>query len=428
MSNQNDESIADEWAQALAEQSAAAESGDAELADEWGAALAEQNARPPSGESELADDWGAALAEQGATSKTNTMAAEWATMIDDGFDEDSPDLAGADRVLNQEEIDQLVGFSLHELSASGAGGIRALVDSGVISYERLPMLEIIFDRMIRLLSTSLRNFFQDNVEVTLDNITSVRFGDYLNSVPLPVQLAVFRAEGWENSGLVTVETGLAYSALDLLLGGKRGGAAARLDGRPFTSIETQLIKRMVEIVLADAELSFQPLSPVRFVVDRMETNPRFATITRPANAAILIDLRVDMEGRGGLLQILLPYATIEPIRDLLLQTFMGEKLGRDPVWEGPLATEIWQADVAVEAVLHEVRLPLRRVLSFQVGDTLMFETRPNDLVTLRCGDWTLTQGRIGRIDEKIAIQVVRPLRRSRTTLAAFEAGLNKKEA
>jgi flagellar motor switch protein FliM len=402
---------------------------DQTLDDDWATTLAGQGATAPAlADNELADEWGAALAEQGASTDSNSMAAEWATMIDDGIDEDSPDLAGADRVLNQEEIDQLVGFSLAELSASGAGGIRAIVDSGVVSYERLPMLEIIVDRMIRLLSTSLRNFFQDNVEVTLDNITSVRFGDYLNAIPLPVQLAVFRAEGWENSGLITVESSLAYSCLDLLLGGRRGGAAARLDGRPFTTIETQLIRRMVEVVLSDAEASFQPLSPVRFAVDRMETNPRFATITRPANAAILIDLRLDMEGRGGLLQILLPYAAIEPIRDLLLQSFMGEKLGRDPVWEGPLATEIWQADVAVEAVLHEMRLPLKRVLSLTVGDTILFDTRPDDLVTLRCGDWVLTQGRAGRLDEKIAVQVVRPLRRSRTTLAAFESSMSKKDS
>jgi flagellar motor switch protein FliM len=159
----------------------------------------------------------------------------------------------------------------------------------------------------------------------------------------------------------------------------------------------------------------------------METNPRFATITRPANAAILIDLKLDMEGRGGVLQILLPYATIEPIRDLLLQSFMGEKLGRDPVWEEPLATEIWQADVAVEAVLHEMRLPLKKVLTLEVGDTLMFDAKPNDLVTLRSGDWILTQGQIGRIDDKIAVKVVRPLRRSRTTLAAFESSMNKKD-
>jgi flagellar motor switch protein FliM len=238
---------------------------------------------------------------------------------------------------------------------------------------------------------------------------------------------VFHAEGWDNSGLVTVESTLAYSALDLLLGGKRGGLASRLDGRPFTTIETQLVKRMVEVVLGDMESSFQPLSPVRFNVDRIETNPRFATITRPANAAILIDLKLDMEGRGGLLQILLPYATIEPIRDLLLQSFMGEKLGRDSIWEGHLATEIWQADATVQAVLHEMRLPLKKVLSLEVGDTLLFDSRPNELVTLRCGDWTLSQGRIGRLDDRIAVQVVRPLRRSRTTLAAYEASMKQNE-
>ena len=138
--------------------------------DEWASALSSAGR---SGDSELADGMGRCARGAGGLLSTESVAAEWATMIDDGLDEDSPDLAGADRILNQEEIDQLVGFSLHELSASGAGGIRAIVDSGVISYERLPMLEIIFDRMIRLLSTSLRNFFQDNVEVTLDNITSV---------------------------------------------------------------------------------------------------------------------------------------------------------------------------------------------------------------------------------------------------------------
>jgi len=336
----------------------------------------------------------------------------------------APEFSAGERILNQDEIDQLMGFSLHELSATGAGGVRAIVDSGVVAYERLPMLEIIFDRMVRLLSTSLRNFFQDNVEVTLDGISSVRFGDYLNSIPLPVQLAVFRADAWENnSGLVAVDSNLAYATFDLLLGGKRGGSNVRIDGRPFTPIEMALVKRMVEIVLGDAEQSFRPISPVRFEVDRIETNPRFATITRPANAAILVQLKLDMEGRGGMLQLLLPYAMIEPVRDLLGQSFVGEKLGRDHVWEGHLATEMWQADVAVEAVLHEARLPLKKVLSLQVGDTLTFDARPSDLVTLRCGDWTLTQGRVGRIEDSIAIQVARPLRRSRTTLAAFEASL-----
>jgi flagellar motor switch protein FliM len=74
-----------------------------------------------------------------------------------------------------------------------------------------------------------------------------------------------------------------------------------------------------------------------------------------------------------------------------------------------------------------MRLPLKKVLTLEVGDTLMFDAKPNDLVTLRSGDWILTQGQIGRIDDKIAVKVVRPLRRSRTTLAAFESSMNKKD-
>ena len=117
---------------------------------------------------------------------------------------------------------------------------------------------------------------------------------------------------------------------------------------------------MIEVVLADAELAFKPLSPVKFNIDRLETNPRFAAISRPANAAILVRLRIDMEDRGGKIELLLPYATIEPIRDVLLQMFMGEKFGRDPIWEGHLATEIGQAEIAVDAVLYEAKLPLKQ--------------------------------------------------------------------
>ncbi len=369
----------------------------------------------------LADEWGAALAEQGVEGGNgDMMAAEWATMLDTQTNFDDIE-SGVDRLMNQEEIDSMLGFSVGEMGAGGRAGIRAIVDSGTISYERLPMLEIIFERMVRHLSTSLRNFFNDNVEVTLDAIRSVRFGDYVNSIPLPAMIAVFKAEEWDNFGLVTVESSLTYAVLDTMLGGKRGGGPVRQDGRPFTTIEMNLLQRMVSVVLTDAETAFRPLSPVAFKVDRIETNPRFATISRPANAAIRVDLRLDMEGRGGLLQILLPYATIEPVRDLLLESFMGEKIGRDPIWESHLATEIYQANAPVEAVLHQEKMPLSRVMNLDVGDTLIFDARPDRFVTLRCGDFCVTEGRVGRVDDKIAIQTVAPLRRSKTTIATFDS-------
>ncbi|MBD3849253.1 flagellar motor switch protein FliM [Bosea sp. OAE752] len=348
-----------------------------------------------------------------------TMAAEWSTMPAT-FEEDGEQEGGTDRLMSQDEIDTMLGFSSAEDSAS-RNGIQAIVDSGSVAYERLPMLEIIFERLVRLLSTSLRNFFTDNVEVTLESIRSVRFGDYVNSISQPALLSVFKAEEWDNFGLVTIETALTYSVLDTMFGGKRGQPAPRVDGRPFTSIEIQLIRRVIQLVLGDAEAAFKPLSPVTFTIDRVESNPRFVSISRPANAAIRVELKFDMEGRGGSLHILLPYATIEPIRELLLESFMGEKLGRDPIWENHLATEVWQADVDVTCVLHETRMPLKRVMQLEIGDTLMFDARPDSAVSLRCGDFMVTEGRVGRVDGKIAVQVTSPLRRSKTTLAAFDS-------
>jgi flagellar motor switch protein FliM len=282
------------------------------------------------------------------------------------------------------------------------------------------MLEIVFDRLVRLMTTSLRNFTSDNVEVSLDRITSVRFGDYMNSIPLPAVLSVFKAEEWENFGLATVDSSLIYSMVDVLLGGRRGQTSLRIEGRPYTSIETNLVKRLVEVVLVDAEQAFRPLSPVTFSIDRLETNPRFAAISRPANAAILVRLRIDMEDRGGNIELLLPYATIEPIRGVLLQMFMGEKFGRDPIWEGHLATEIGNAQIGVDAVLYEAEIPLRQLMGLEVGHTLTLDIKPDALVAVRCGDVTLTEGRMGRVGDKVAIRITKPLRKPRTTFAMFE--------
>ena len=373
------------------------------LAAEWGQALDAETAAP-----------GGAPAAMG-----EEAAAQWAAMVDDGSGFQGAK-GGAERILNQEEIDSLLGFSLADVSLTENSGIRSIIDSAMVSYERLPMLEIIFDRLVRLMTTSLRNFTSDNVEVSLDRITSVRFGDYLNSIPLPAILAVFKAEEWENFGLVTVNSSLIYSIIDVLLGGRRGQSAVRVEGRPYTTIETSLVKRLIEVVLADAELAFKPLSPVRFNIDRLETNPRFAAISRPANAAILVRLRIDMEDRGGNVELLLPYATIEPIRATLLQMFMGEKFGRDPIWEGHLATEIGQAQIEVDAVLYEASLPLRRMMELEVGDTLMLELKPDAMVTVRCGDVTMSEGRMGRVGDRVAVRVAKQLRKPRTTFAMFE--------
>ncbi len=368
----------------------------------------DQEAMMAQWEAELAAE--AEAATGGGGGDGGDLAAEWEAMVGGGTMGERFNMpVGAERILNQDEIDSLLGFDLSEDDYNERSGIRAIINSAMVSYERLPMLEIVFDRLVRLMTTSLRNFTSDNVEVSLDNISSIRFGDYLNSIPLPAILAVFRAEELDNYGLLTVDSNLIYSIVDVLLGGRRGTAALRIEGRPYTTIERVLVQRMVEVVLNDAKAAFEPLTPVNFNLDRLETNPRFAAIARPANAAILVKLRIDMEDRGGRVELLLPYATLEPIRKMLLQQFMGEKFGRDNIWESHLATELWTTQMEVRAVLDEQQLPLSQVLNFKVGETIVLNANADSPVQLRCGSIPLTTGRMGRKGHSIAVRVDAPL-------------------
>jgi flagellar motor switch protein FliM len=325
------------------------------------------------------------------TTDEEALAAEWESVGDD-----SDPSAGqvSEPVLNQAEIDSLLGVD--DDDEEMISGMQAIVDSAMVSYERLPMLEIVFDRLLRMMSTSLRNLTSDNVEVSLDSITSIRFGDYLETIPMPAMISVFKAEEWDNYGLMIVDSALIYSIVDVLLGGRRGTAAMRIEGRPYTTIERNLVERMVTVVLSDLSAAFDPLSPVTFRFDRLETNPRFATIARPANAAVLARLRIDMEDRGGRIELMLPYATLEPVRELLLQMFMGEKFGRDSIWETHLANELWNTDVELDAVLDQVVVSLSEVMNWRPGSQIMLNAVPSSPIGLRCGEIPLFVGGMGQ--------------------------------
>ncbi|MFN9003089.1 MAG: flagellar motor switch protein FliM [Alphaproteobacteria bacterium] len=321
------------------------------------------------------------------------------------------------RVLNQDEIDLLLGF---DGGAVGGGertsGIYAILDKSIVAYEKLPMLEVVFDRLVRMLSPSLRNFTSDNVDVSIDSMVSMRFDDYMNSIPLPAMLVVYRAVEWENFGIITIDSSQIYSTVDLLLGGRRTQKPIRVEGRPYTTIEQNIVKRMVEIILNDMSMAFDPISPVSFQFDRLESNPRFAAIARPNSAALLVRLRVEMEERGGMIDIVLPHATLEPIRDLLLQMFMGEKFGQDAMWERHLGREVGQTFIDLEAILDERNISLGEVVDLKIGSTILFDASPDDPVRIKCGGVPLTTAQIGRVGDKMAIAINEDIKNFREQL------------
>ncbi len=347
------------------------------------------------------------------------MMAEWENMAGDDGDADASGSDGAEpsdeedlqafpdendgRILDQNEIDSLLGFD--ENDDTEQSGIMELVNSALVNYERLPMLDIVFDRLVRLLSTSIRNLTSDNVEINLDHISSVRFGDYLNSIPLPAMLGIFNAEEWDDHGLMVIDSSLIYSIVDVLLGGRRGSSSLRIEGRPYTTIEMKLIERMIHIILDDLSSAFDPLSPVNFRLDRIETNPRFATITQGSNAGVLVRLRIDMGDRSGRVEIMIPYSTLEPVRELLLQMFMGEKFGRDSIWETHLTKELYATDIQLQAILGESTVPLDVLLNMKPGTRIMLNSRVEDSVELRVGKHPMFTAKTGQKRGKIAVNI-----------------------
>src|SRR3569833_3083608 len=155
-----------------------------------------------------------------------------------------------------------------------------------------------------------------------------------------------------------------------------------IEGRPYTAIGRALVQRVVEVILADMR------------------------------AAILAKLRIDMEDRGGRTELLLPYATLEPIRKLLLQQFMGEKFGRDSIWESHLATELWSTRVEIEAILDEQVMPLNRMMNLEVGQTIMLNANPDSKVEMRCRGVPLLKGRMGRVGSAGAVRIDEAIERT----------------
>ncbi len=356
------------------------------------------------------------MAEENTSDADAAAAAEWEKQL--AAEESASAAAGGDakageappRVLNQDEIDILLGFDSKD-EKSNNSGILAILDKALSGFEKMPMLEVVFDRLVRMLASSLRNYTSETMEVSLVSITSLRFDDYLNSIPLPALLIVFRALEWENFGILTIDSSLIYSTVDVLLGGRRSARPIRIEGRPYTTIEQDIVKRIAEIVLTDLSTAFDPISPVTFQFERLETTPRFATITRPNNPALLVRLRVDMEERGGGVEILFPHVTLEPIRELLLQMFMGEKFGQDVMWEKHFSKEVRQTEVDIEVVLDEKKIALGDVLQFKVGNTLLLDRAPDDQVMVKCGGITISTGKAGKMGDNIAVSLDEPVRK-----------------
>ena len=345
------------------------------------------------------------MAEESAATDEEAMAAMMAEMSDGGDEGEAAPEGDFDEkeALSQDEIDSLLGFGEGEDLPSR--GVESLLARSRDNYEKFPMLEVVFDRFSRSISSSLRSFTGENAEITVENITSIRFEDYMNSVPLPTMMSIFQAIEWENVGLMTIDSSLVYSLIDILLGGGKFSESFKVEGRPFTVIEQDIIKNFSRLVLEEIAAAFTPITTIGFKLDSLETNPRFATITRPSNPAVIISARIEFDDIGGKVDIVFPYTTLEPVKDVLTQMFAGESFGSDISWEPFLSEELKGTDVNLQAKLKTKKITLNELSKLEVGSTLIMDDRPEDDINIVCNGIKIFKGKLGAYGENVAVSL-----------------------
>lgn len=307
--------------------------------------------------------------------------------------------------LKGDEISDLLGFDLSSEEGEDRSGLKALINSALVSHRRLPMLDVIFDRTARQMTTSMRHLTNENVEVTLDDISSTRFGDFLHAVATPSVIGVLKAEGLDNYCLLAADMQLVYSVVDLLLGGRRGGGVLAFEDRNFTQIELGLIQRVMALMAGDLTEAFKPIAEVSFSLERLETTPRFAAIAQEASVCTLAKFRIDMEDRGGRAVILAPHATLEPIHKILLRDFIGDARGGEEVWRDHLAAEIAAAKLDLKVVLAEKDITIAELGRLESGATIRFPAAATKTAEIRAGEAVIARGAVGRSGETVAVRL-----------------------
>jgi flagellar motor switch protein FliM len=308
--------------------------------------------------------------------------------------------------MNQGEVDDVFGGG----ATSGGGeegkaGIEILIEKALNSHVKLPMLDIIYDRFVRVASNSLRNHTSFTVDVDIRQSKIARFGDYVDSVPIPTMIAVFKAVEWDNFGLVVIESPLVYTFMDILFGGRKMPPNLKVEGRPYTSIEQNIVQTITELLLNDLSSSFDPIIPVTLQLDRLESNPKFAMITRQEDPINHLELNISMDKRRGKVDIILPYSTLEPAKKILAKSFIGDRGSKDPTWLRHFEHEISQAKIAAEVILNGKTSSLKEALDMKVGNTLVLDIMANDELYMKVSGLKVGTGKLGKVNNKMAIQM-----------------------
>lgn len=310
-------------------------------------------------------------------------------------------------LLSQDEIDAL----LHGVDD---GNVDVEVDAdplGVKSYDltsqdrivrgRMPTLEMINERFARYTRVSLFNLLRRTADVSVGGVSISKFGEYLHTLYVPTSLNLVKFRPLRGTALLVMDAKLVFKLVDNFFGGD--GRHAKIEGREFTPTELRVVQMVLNQVFIDLGEAWRNVFKLDFDHIRSEVNPALANIVSPSEVVVISTFHIELDGGGGDIHITMPYAMIEPIRELLDAGMQSDVDEHDERWGRALRDEIMDASIECSCKFFEKKVALRDVVDLEAGDIIPVEMP--DTVVLRANGIPMFRTKVGVSDGNLALKV-----------------------
>ena len=320
-------------------------------------------------------------------------------------------------VLSQNEIDNLLAaLSSGELDVEQMQGEDEKQVKNYdfsrptkFSKEHLRTLEIIFEHYSRLISTNLPVYLRKNVQVSVANSETVTFSEFSNALSNPVILAVVNFSPLNGTIILDMATSLGYAMIDRMLG---GSGAPLGKNRDFSEIERNILQKILNMMTEALREPWKNVVEIAPMLSRIETNPQFAQIIAPNDMIAIVTLNMKIGDVEGLVNICLPFFTLEDIMDKLNTKYWFSTMqeNHDERYEEFIETLIRRADVPVKAVLGKSTISVSDFVNLQVGDCIRLNTRVDKDMEIYVGNIKKFTALPGANKESYAVRITSVIR------------------
>lgn len=317
-------------------------------------------------------------------------------------------------LLSQDEIDALlhgVDDGLVETESDvEPGAIKSydLTSQDRIVRGRMPTLEMINERFARYTRISMFNLLRRSADVAVGGVQVMKFGEYVHSLYVPTSLNLVKMKPLRGTALFILDAKLVFKLVDNFFGGD--GRHAKIEGREFTPTELRVVRMVIEQAFVDLAEAWHAVMPITFEYVNSEVNPAMANIVSPSEVVVVSTFHIELDG-GGDLHITLPYAMIEPIREMLDAGFQSDVDDQDERWINALREDILDVNVPLGATVVRRQLKLRDILHMQPGDVIPVEL-PEHMI-MRANGVPSFKVKLGSHKGNLALQILDPLVRPR---------------